>query len=469
MHTFNKTKVIIAVIICLLTMLFVYRRGESYERTWEVLFSGLPVNITTAKASHNTLLYILKQTHEPLFRKDDGNNLTSRILLSWRRSVDSKDFVFCPDFNLGFSNKARFEEGFFLNYISSITAAYTPEFTVGRKDSCFNVRFKKSATTYLEFLTLYENAPTLWVSEQIEDGLGPFRAVSINTSQIVLVRKSPVGNGYNKIIVHDFKGSGDELLKNKNISDFNRVLSFDVPKWASGKYRSFDNIRLKSVILVINYPNKDVRKKIYNCLVVDSFKRAYFPNINGGFDIKNVFPLGVPGALPGKPAQSCNEDIIKSDVSVELANLRDDNHNELEIYSRDFQARTGIKIKVINYIPTELTKLRSRKTWAYNLLVMSADAVRPEQIAFLSPFLRKKPFIDYPLPALQKQYSEMLSVENPVRKSELSEILANGLAKEFVVLPLFQVTGKIYYPENIKNLEAGKGFLEYPEIAEFRL
>ena len=230
----------------------------------------------------------------------------------------------------------------------------------------------------------------------------------------------------------------------------------------------FDNIR-KSVILVINHPDKQVRDAIYNCVDVAVFRRTYFPGLVGEHDIQNIFPLGVPGALAGRPDQSCGGKVIKRRAKVELANLRDDNQKELEIYAKEISTRTGIDVKVINYVPTELTVLRGKKAWAYNLLVMAADAVRPEQDAFISPFLRKKkPFIEYPLPALWAMYKEMISSEDPVKKAVLAEKIANGLTKEFAVIPLFQATGRMYYPENIKNLEAGKGFLEYPEVADFR-
>lgn len=468
MRAFNKAKVAAFLGVIFLALAFFGGRKPA-GRTWEVVFSGLPVKITTAKASHNTLYYILKQTHEPLFRQEDGDNFTSRLLSSWKRSVDSKTYGFCLKPGLWFNERDRFDHKAFLEYISGVTKSYDPKFSVTTEDGCFSLRFDRSAKGYLEFLSLYENAPTRESSPFIEDGLGPFRAVSLDDKRIVLHRKTPVAKGFNSIIVHDFKGSGDLLLNNKNISDFNRVQSSDVPQWAMERYRGFDNIRLKSVILVINHPDKNVREVIYNCLDAGVFRKAYFPKLEGMYDIQNVFPLGVPGALPGRPPQFCHKKKLKEKVSIDLANLRDDNHKELELFVRNFFDLTGIEIKVINYVPTALTIRRAKMRWAYNLLVMSADAVRPEQNAFVAPFLRReRRFVDYPLPALQRAYEKMLAVQDPVVGTVLGKKLAKGISEEFVVLPLFQAMGRMYYPEKIKNLDAGKGFLEYPEVADFR-
>lgn len=469
MRASNKTKIAIVCLVVLVSSASCNRAADSKSGRWGVLFPGLPEKITTAKASHNTLYYILKQTHEPLLRKDDGDNLTSRLLDSWHRSVDSKIYRFCPDSGIKFNDRDRFDGEYFREYISSVTALYSSEFSIVRDGRCFDIKFKNNAKGYLDFLTLYENAPTKVVSPEIEDGLGPFRATSVSKSRITLTRKEPVRNGYNEIVIYDYQGSKDARLKGREIADFNRIQSSDVPAWVKKEYRGFDNIRLKSVILVINHPSKRVREAIYNCVDLESFRRAYFPDLENAYDIQNLFPMGVPGALPGKPLQSCNGKMSGGGALAKLANLRDDNSSEIYAVAKKLSERTGVKIAVANYAPTELTMLRSKKIWAYNLLVMAADAVRPEQEAFISPFLRrKKPFLEYPLPHLRSMYDEMASTDDSGAKSSLALKIMDGLAKEFAVIPLFQATGRMYYPKNIKKLEAGKGFLEYPEIAEFR-
>lgn len=468
MRTSNKAKVITGIAAAIVMAVQSYRAAGAGSAAWGVLFPGLPEKITTAKASHNTLFYILKQTHEPLFRKDDGDNFTSRILLSWQRSVDSRTYSFCPNSELKFNDSAKFTKDYFLKYISSVTAVYTPEFSVNGAGPCFEVRFKKNAVNYLDFLTLYENAPTLTASPMVEDGLGPFKVTTLTKSLIVLVRKKPARGGYNKVHIYDYKGGKDERLLSREISDFNRVNSADVPHWVKEKYRGFDNIRLKSVVLVLNHPSVQVRRAIYNCVDIETFRKIYFPGLKEEYDIQNIFPLGVPGALPGKPNQSCHTGATGK-VRVELANLRDDNRKELEKYAKELSSRSGIDVQVVNYVPTELTLLRSKKTWAYNLLVIAVDAVRPEQEAFISPFLRsKKPFVEYKLPALRAKYEEMVSTEDLDKKTGLATKIMGDMAKEYIALPLFQSTGRMYYPKNIKNLDAGRGFLEYPEVAEFR-
>ena len=77
--------------------------------------------------------------------------------------------------------------------------------------------------------------------------------------------------------------------------------------------------------------------------------------------------------------------------------------------------------------------------------------------------------MDYDLPQLKALYNKMLKAEDIQEKQDLAVRIAEGLSDEGAVLPLYQETRIFYYPSEIKNIIAGKSFVEYPEIAEFRL
>lgn len=70
-------------------------KGALYANsTWDVLIKILPTSIVAREAGLNTALYMLKQTHEPLFRINDGDNYESRVLNTWSRSVDSSSYKY---------------------------------------------------------------------------------------------------------------------------------------------------------------------------------------------------------------------------------------------------------------------------------------------------------------------------------------------------------------------------------------
>lgn len=437
------------------------------SRSWGVLFSGIPERICTSSANHNAVLYILKQTHEPVFRIEDGQNYSSNILKRWRRTLDDREFTFCPDTSLQFDEKTSFTEKLFADHISGVTKRYSPDYQMKNDGSCVTVRFKEPRTGYLQFLTLYENAPTVVRNPFVENGLGQFTVENLSKDRVELRRKNKVRNGVNRIVVYDYKGGNDEKLQDKEISDYNRIPSFDVPKMVRSTYAAFDNIQLESVALVLNHKDPAIRERLYNCINTVEFREAYFPNIAAPVDIANIFPLGVPGAKAGLPRQVCST-AGQVPVKVVLANWRDDNQESLKKFSTELRRKTGINIVVNNYQPSELAKIIHRQPRPYNLLVMGIDAVRPDFTAFLSPFFRANSYIDFKPADGYQPYLKMQKIAGLKEQTPYAEKIVEDLNREHVVIPLYQVNGQLFYPKGIKNLEAGRGFLEYPEVADFR-
>jgi hypothetical protein len=161
--------------------------------SWEVLATGLPETVGVAGARGNIAYYILKQTHEPVFRKSDGQNYTSKILRDWSRSPDYREFRFCPASGLQFDQNNPFLFEDFKADISRITAKYDSSFILGVESGCVKLTFATPRKGYLDYLTLYENAPTKLIFGRAETGLGPFSVESISKEKIVLRRKAAVG------------------------------------------------------------------------------------------------------------------------------------------------------------------------------------------------------------------------------------------------------------------------------------
>lgn len=468
MRTNIKRKVIpvFAILGCFIAAA-VWSLSVGKDITWEVLFPGLPTEISVSRASHNAILYILKQTHEPLFRKDDGQNYYSRVLNKWGRSLDGKEYLFCPDTSYKFNGEVNFNVKLFFEHINAVMGRYKTTGELSSSRDCVAISFKSPQAGFLEYLTLYENAPTITNSSGIEDGLGPFSVESLGRDVVVLRRKNRIKGGVGKIVLYDYKGGKDAVLRKGGVCDYNRIPPFDIPAAIKDSYLAFDNIQLKSINLVINHPDIKVRELVYNCVDIGEFRKAYFPNSGNVYEIGNVFPMGVPGAKSGLPKQACAH-LGRKIPPVVLANWRDDNRESLAAFARDLYGKTGLRLQIKNYQPSELARIIHNKPRPYNLLVMTIDAVRPEYNAFLSPFFKEKAYVDYRPAKGIALYGELQSESDHLKQREISKAILDVIIRERMALPLYQVAGKLYYPKGIKNLEAGRGFLEYPEVGNFR-
>ncbi len=447
--------------------------GTSSEKdVWKVLIGALPAEVSVKNESETSTFYVLRQTHEPVFRQDDGQNYASRILKRWGRNNLSTEYLFCPDTTLRFDAKNGFSFQYFLSYISEVTKKYEPGATINKNEGCVSIRFQKPKHGYLDFLSKFDNAPSIKVETGYESGLGPFFVKSVKSKQITLERKKPVRNGYNKVIFHEYSGPGDVRLNDRSICDFNKLSTFQQPEWIQKEFAGFFNIELRVVGLAINNPDSRFRDAVYNCVDAGEFREAFLPERKGLLDVKWLLPLGIPGGEAGRSSTACTNEkkhYLKNKQIV-LANLYQNNAVQLREFSKRLFDRTGLKLIIKNYVPKDLvSELHNRsKLKSYGLIVIVSDTVRPEYAPFFEYYLGEAAVIDSVPADLRKMYKELLSLDGRADKVKAAMALASGVQREAVVLPLYQSSTKLYYPQNIKNLDVGRGFSEYPEVADFR-
>ncbi len=451
-------------LISLLPLTAVAAGGPS----WEVLATGLPEAVATTGARGNITYYILKQTHEPVFRKSDGQNYSSKILRDWSRSPDYRNFRFCPAPALAFNHESPFLFEDFRAHISSVTARYDPAFKLSTESGCVHVSFSTQRKGYLDYLTLYENAPTKPAAGRAEAGLGPFFVEEASKEQIILSRKVSVRNGYNRVVLHEYSGPKDPNLENRAIKDFNIIPSGDIPKWVKDQYTRVENVELKSINLIINHPDRKVRARVYNCVDAPALRTAFFPGKKDFFDISTILPMGIAGAIPGPPAQSCKKGGAMN-VELRFANWMFGNSAAMAQYAAGFTKKSGIKLRLDQYSPQALVSVLNKAPRPFDLVIIVFDAVRPDPTAFFDSFAKRDGFHDFETPEIGTLYKKLLYEEDAIAKENLSKELARLISSHALALPLYQNIRVIYYPKEINNLTVGRGFLEYPEVAEFRL
>jgi len=467
MHRHHKKKLTF-LLLAACGLLCGCRKPAPRMDTWEVLLSGLPGRLSVSDAGLNGSFYLLKQTHEPLFRQDDGEIFSSRLLKEWSRNIQSSKYLFCPDTSLRFDADNPFSPTFFYDYISRTAKAFDRRAEVVKQGDCVGIEFGGRADL-LPYLTLFENAPTLKKTDKIEAGLGAFSVETLSPEKIVLKRKQRVSNSYNSIVFHQYKGGGDPNLQNTEISDFNNIPSFEIPEWVKKDYLRFDSPILRSINLIINYPDKAVRKAVYNCLNYDSLRRAYVPQRKEFYDISNVLPVGVPGAEAGPPRQECRGMTkLPHHTALTFLNLAYNNDKTLAGVLAAFHKRTGIKIVSKTYPDDQIDAALFQFPRRYNLVIVVMDAVRPNHEAFFDYLIRRKGYYDADNPELSALYGKMMKEPDEGKKNDLAKVIAEKLNSEALVLPLYQNAATFYYPRNIKSILLGRGFIEYPEVAEFR-
>lgn len=455
-------------LLAVLLLLASSARAFAGNDTWGVLVNGLPSNALAGDDMTVGSYYLIKQVQEPLFRKDDGQNFTSKILRRWERDQGSSAYKFCPDERQAFDSGVRFTADFLRRHLDQVNKDFGRKYALAEKDGCVSVVFEVGQKGYLDFLTRYETAPKIKISEKVEEGLGTFRVAEVSTSSIILERRTRAADGYNKIVLYAYQGPKDSRLGSKEISDYNLLPEEDIPDKIKKEYVGFGSLDMKVRYLLINVHDRAVRDRVYNCIDVEKFRSAFMPAARGMFDIATIFPVGMPGGEPGRPVQTCRPEKRRAYKPLVFANYRTDNILQLQKFSEDFYEKSGIRLNIKNYSPSEVIAFFYEKPKAYDLVSMTIGALNTSHYTFLSSFLRRDNiYLDVALSKPQRTFLAMENEGDPNRKTEQGIKAERELLGEHVILPLYQQYRKTYYPSEIKNLVVGKEFMAFPEVGEF--
>lgn len=442
---------------------------RAQDQTWEMLSLGLPKKITPQVAPINMGYYILKQTHEPLFRYNDDGQFYSKVLSNWSRLTDDRRFILCPNQSLKFSNEAYFTlnflEGFLKKSVTKLGKA-----KIHLDGQCLSVLFDKPQKEFLKYYSTYEMSPSIpSTNPQIEYGLGPFIVESVSSQEIDLKRKDFVANGFNRIRAINYKGLNDSNLNNKSIEDFNRIYLSDLPHWVKAEYANYGVMLLQSINLLINHPDKKLREIVYNCLNVTQLRKAFMPAQKEFYDIANILPVGIIGAKNEKPFQDCK--LLKPKHNkLKFVNWKSDNVEQISNYFRIFSKKLNIQTTIENISASEFLLRVIETPHRYDLTVVALDATRPDGNIFYQYLVGKgQRLLDFNIPQAEELYDKLIHGEVEKEKRDIIEKLNKTLQEEAVILPLYQEVRRFYYPKRIKNLRLGKDFLEYPEISDFIL
>jgi hypothetical protein len=226
--------------------------------------------------------------------------------------------------------------------------------------------------------------------------LGEFYVDEIDKEKIILKRKRKIKNGYNKIMIRDYKDSNDLKLNDKKVEDFNLIYKFDTPDWVKKNYISFDVFEIKSVVLVIDSPDRKIRKTIYNCVNINELIKSFYGEkafASTSFNyISTILPYGIYGAKQGLPEQKCKSLKTNKNFYMRFGDWREGNNVSMDNFLKELSKKTGIKIKLQPLSIQDLIKPLSKSDKPYDLTIAVIDAVRNDELAFLKPFVNKGEF-----------------------------------------------------------------------------
>lgn len=438
---------------------------------WTALLMGTVSEIKPSAAHSDRVSYILRQTHEPLFRFDENNQATSRLLTKWSRSDDYKDFQLCPNQHLSFEKNEIFNTRDIKNSIKSAWNGIA-KYSLVEENGCLAIHFLKPRFNFFETLASFGTAPSRPTSDhRIELGLGPFRVSKLADDEIVLLRKIPNANKrFNKIVLKNIDFLSQEQINDHSIQEFNLISRSKIPHWVPEEYATYPNSNLRTYDLVINIPDLHLRKAIFNCLDVAKLRNAFFQS-QSFRDIGSLFPIGIKGAVSQKVHQSCigfSGFKLRSRPLVFL-NWKPEHDSELRKLFAELEVKTGIVIKSKPCTATELAHHFIDTHSGYDLGIVYIQNEFSDMADFLETFVDPNKIIhSLKFPDLAKKFEQFKNTADQEKRQKFGIALNNDILNQAIALPLFQPINHIYYPKDIKLPQVGSTFNTWPEVDQIQ-
>jgi hypothetical protein len=223
---------------------------------------------------------------------------------------------------------------------------------------------------------------------------------------------------------------------------------------------------LQTLIIVLNIPNAAVRNAIASCAQSFALRTAFNPDVTEYEEVDTLLPLEIYPKLK-TTTKTCKKIKIKS-ATANFVNWRSNNGTTLPPYLVTLSKSSGVNIRQLQVTPSEFVSTLIKKPKAfgkYDIMPFAVDGGDSDLLQFFHMFFDKqKKHLSFSLNAAEKIYKQLLNASDS-QTLRLVRDLADKLKDENIVIPMYQVSKKFLYPKFIKNIESGRNFLEYPEVA----
>lgn len=452
-------------LLCLLILevLGCTRRGHE---TWKVLMVGSIPAVQPTSAHSERTSYALRQTHEPIFRLDENHQVVSRVLSTWKRSEDYTSFTLCPNTALEFEPGKPLAVADIEASIERTWKGIT-EFKTEGVDGCALVHFSEPRHDFFRALMSYSASPTRATENpQIDVGLGPFKVESLAPEEVTLIRKKPDSSKrFDRVVFKNIVGRSDNDIDDRSVQEFNPISrTKQFPEWVYSDYAKYPNSQLEIMSLIINVPDIEIRKRIYNCIDIKALREAY-GHAAEIRDIGSLLPIGMAGAKTGQIAQNCDFPLVRNARPLSFINPKPAAQEALKKVFQNLTAKTGIPIVVqpvtYNFLAQHYIETHS----GYDLGIVAVMNEFSDLTEFLEVFADSKKMIhSLKLPELNKKFDDVKNTVDETKHQKLGLELNDEILKLAVAVPLMQPVSPLYYPKDIKLPRVGSSFTTAPEV-----
>lgn len=454
----------------LVILLFIFTAAScrmKVDDEWTVLTAGLPYEIKTENADSLLVAYILKQTHEPLFRKQENGGFVSNVLDRWSRNSNYSEFIFCIDSPKYFNDVEIFDINSLLNHLKNNVNRTKEIYIKLINNNCLKQTFKKANFNYLNLLSKIENAPTInSKNPKVENGLGSYELVSLDKDSIRLDRKKKIDNAFNSIRFINIDSFDQSNLE--QVEDFNYIPINRIPESIKNEYKSFEITYLATGVLVLNIENYEIRNRLFNCLNIQLFRSAIVPGKTNFIDIASLLPIGIKGSIPGLINQSCLFDKTDKHLKLKFKIWEDVDLGKLSEVMNDLKLKTGLDVKIITRKYSDLLQdIYSRKDDIFPILFDTK--VTEYEPFFESLAYGNKRVIKYSYSEIDQLYNLLLNESNLKKKSMIAYNLQQEILSKKIVIPLMQKKRTLYYPLKVKSLDISDDFMGFPDVKKLNI
>lgn len=436
---------------------------------------SLPLRISTTMAHSLTASYILKQTHSPVFFKDRFGSYQSNILSRWHKNLDDNFLYLCIDRPKFFSPDKYFDIDGLKNLVKMVTAKEGLSVTINSTEkNCINIELNAEATKLLVAMSELENAPTARSSdERYELGLGEFKVTEFSVEKIVLNRKLMLDDHFNIIEFIKIDGPNDKNLAALDFNDYNLIGEDLIPKEVRKNFRSVTTTTLKSNVLLLNIRDKNIRRAIFSCVDSIALSRVLYGKRFVGLNSSSLIPRGMEGAQTISKKSQCVPYTSRNSKtpSITFITWRSDNESAIQDEVEKLGRRAGVSIKTEFYSYTELTDILYHHKDRFNLLPITIDTKNGSFSQLFESFgSPEKSLLSFTVASVRREFQKLRqSQTNSGTQKTIANTLNNEILSQALAVPLFQPIKTYYYPPNIDEIFLGDDFLDFPQVARFKL
>lgn len=435
---------------------------------FRVALGDVPPRIDPADSHINFHLYVIKQLHEPLFSSSAMGKPSSRILDRWSASADAREYTFCLKPELKYSSSKRVtQEDLWENFKFFSEHGY-----LGRpikahrfEDGClavaFDAPYPRLTWDLMSFKTSVADPSTR--GERVVVGISPYRVVEMGDKIIRL--RAERGVRYRDISFHYWR-PGDEALFS-GFDDINMVVANDIPADIDEYMNRYDLPLLKIYGVLINSANSELRNYLFNCLDIDVLRGMIDGKKKAFRDVGGALPLGMPGAIAGRVAQSCPQKPLPRRMKAKMVTFYEDCVPKMQEYLNKRLGPLGIDAEVVSVDSNEMSYYLWSAEKPYDMAIVGIDSPLPEPISFFANFLPGESGVttvrNKTLESIVQGYSDFA----PDAQREDQMLRANAAVIEaHQVLPLYQADSPLYYSKRVSHVSADQFLIGIPKIEE---